>query len=52
MEGAGLVRSRREGRERIFRLEEARLRDAGRHLQRISREWDEALARLKALVEE
>lgn len=49
--GAGLVRSRRQGRERIWELEPARLEDAHQILQRLSRQWDEALDRLKAFVE-
>lgn len=48
---AGLVRSRREGRERIWELEPKRLDDAHRYLERISRQWDEALERLRAFVE-
>ena len=49
--GAGLVRSRREGRERIWELEPTRLDDAHRYLEGISRQWDETLGRLKAFVE-
>ncbi len=48
---AGLVRSRRHGRERIWALEPQRLADAHEHLDRISRQWDDALGRLKAFVE-
>ena len=48
---AGLVRSRRQGRERIWELEPQRLDEAHRHLERIARQWDDALNRLKALVE-
>jgi DNA-binding transcriptional ArsR family regulator len=48
---AGLVKSVRRGRERIWALESARLADAHEHLDRISRQWDDALARLKSLVE-
>ena len=47
----GLVRSRRRGRERIWELEPRRLADAHRYLNHISREWDDALARLKNFVE-
>jgi DNA-binding transcriptional ArsR family regulator len=49
---AGLVRSSRAGRERIWSLEPKRLAEAGRHLEHISRQWDAALLRLKALVED
>ncbi len=48
---AGLVRSRRQGRERIWELEPRRLDDAHHYLDRLSRQWDEALDRLKAFVE-
>lgn len=48
---AGLVRSSRRGRERIWELQPRRLADAHAYLDRISREWDQALARLKAFVE-
>ena len=48
---AGLVRSRRQGRERIWELEPKRLDDAHHYLERISRQWDDALNRLKAIVE-
>ncbi len=49
---AGLVRSRRSGRERIWELETRRLAEARRYLDQISRRWDEAIDRLKAFVEE
>jgi DNA-binding transcriptional ArsR family regulator len=51
LSGAGLVRSRRQGRERIWELEPGRLDDARRHLEGLSRQWDETLGRLKAFVE-
>ncbi|MCH9680983.1 MAG: metalloregulator ArsR/SmtB family transcription factor [Deltaproteobacteria bacterium] len=51
LDAAGLVRSHREGRERIWRLCPDRLDDAHAFLDRISTEWDEALERLRALVE-
>lgn len=49
---AGLVRDVRCGRERLFALEPASLLEARRALDSISRQWDEALSRLKALVEQ
>jgi len=52
LEEVGLVRGVRRGRENVFELEPQRLNDARRALKRISRQWDAALARLKALVEE
>ena len=52
LEGAGLLQATRVGRERFWLLERARLDEAQRALARISEQWDEALARLKDLVEE
>jgi DNA-binding transcriptional ArsR family regulator len=49
---AGLVTDRRRGRERIWQVEPDRLDDARSYLDRISRQWDGALGRLKALVED
>jgi DNA-binding transcriptional ArsR family regulator len=51
LEQAGLVRSMRAGRERIWELETRRLAEAGHWLAVISTQWDEALGRLKVLVE-
>jgi DNA-binding transcriptional ArsR family regulator len=48
---AGLVRGSRHGRERIWELEPARLADAREYLEGISRQWDDALERLKGFVE-
>ena len=49
--GAGLVHDVRRGRERIWELDPGRLGEAGRRLDQISKHWDEALARLKKMVE-
>lgn len=51
LEGAGLVRGRRHGRESLWELEPTRLESAREFLDRISHEWDVALARLKLFVE-
>jgi DNA-binding transcriptional ArsR family regulator len=48
---AGLVHGMRRGRERIWELDPKRLDDAGRWLDQVSKRWDEALGRLKKLVE-
>lgn len=48
---AGLVNSSREGRERIWAIEPKRLEDAHAYLDRISRQWDDALERLRAFIE-
>jgi len=50
--GAGLARGMRQGRERLWELEPQPLQDARRFLDLISRQWDEALGRLKASVED
>ena len=49
---AGIVRGFRNGREQLWELERRRLDHAKRSLDTIGRQWDGALARLKALVEE
>jgi DNA-binding transcriptional ArsR family regulator len=49
---AGLVRDVRRGRERIFELEPRRLEKARRVLDQISSDWDAAINRLKAFVED
>jgi len=49
---AGLVRNHRRGRETIWELEPKRLEKARRSLDQISAEWDSAINRLKAFVED
>lgn len=49
---AGLVRSERQGRERIWTLEPKRIDDVRTYLAQISQQWDDALNRLRAAVEE
>jgi hypothetical protein len=49
---AGLVRGERQGREVVWALEPERLDEARKWLDVVSRRWDEALDRLKALVED
>jgi DNA-binding transcriptional ArsR family regulator len=48
---AGLARSSRVGRERIWELETKRLSEARRYLDQISHDWDAAISRLRAFVE-
>jgi DNA-binding transcriptional ArsR family regulator len=48
---AGVVRDLRVGRERVWQLEPGQLEEARRTLEIIGREWDMALAKLKAFVE-
>jgi DNA-binding transcriptional ArsR family regulator len=51
LQGAMIVHSARTGREIRFALRPEPLHDAGAYLQRVSAQWDDTLARLKALVE-
>ena len=54
LESAGLVRgeAREGGRQRLWAIQSRRLREARLYLDRISEQWDGALARLKRFVEE
>ena len=52
LEDAGLVGSTRSGRESSWRLLPGGLADARARLDRISKQWDAALDRLRAFVEE
>lgn len=49
---AGLVTATRLGRDSLWQLEPQRLAEARRVLQSISEQWDAALGRLRALVED
>jgi len=51
LEEAGLVRSGRAGRERIWELQTRRLAQVRRYLDQISEQWDTTLQRLSAFVE-
>jgi DNA-binding transcriptional ArsR family regulator len=48
----GLVKDSRRGRERIWELEPKRIEKARRYLDQISGDWDDAIGRLKAFVED
>lgn len=48
---AELVRGHKVGRERRWQLEPARLAEAKVALDQIGRQWEEALVRLKVLIE-
>jgi hypothetical protein len=52
MEQAGLIRSHRDGREVIWELQKRRLSVAQNYLNQISRHWDQAIEKLRVLVEE
>lgn len=51
LDEAGLVHGARRGRERIWQVDTARVSEAGRFLDAISRRWDERLDRLTKFVE-
>jgi DNA-binding transcriptional ArsR family regulator len=48
---AGLVSSRRAGRERVWAIETRRLEEVRRYLEQIAAQWDDALGRLRKFVE-
>ena len=48
---AGFVRGARHGRERIWELNTNQLTEARRYLELVSQRWDDALGRLRSLVE-
>src|SRR3954469_13772556 len=52
LETAGVISSKRHGREVLWELESSRLDEAKKWLDVISPQWDEALGRLKAFVED
>jgi DNA-binding transcriptional ArsR family regulator len=49
---AGVVRSVRVGRESLFELEPRPIEEVRNYLDEVSRQWDDALARMKAPVED
>jgi len=51
LEGAGVVRSTRSGREALYELQPRPIEDARAYLDRIAQQWDDALNRLKSFVE-
>lgn len=48
---AGLIESERSGRECIYELQPKRLAQVKRHLDIIAAQWDDAIERLRKLVE-
>ena len=52
LERAGVVASRRQGRENRYSLEPDGIEPARHFLERASAQWDDAIRRLKAFVEE
>ena len=51
LEGAGMVHSAREGRESLFEFNPQAVIGLKEYIDLVSVEWDQALARLKDLVE-
>ena len=51
LEDVSIVRGVRTGRETLFQLDPAPLRIARDYADVVSQQWDQALSRLKALVE-
>jgi DNA-binding transcriptional ArsR family regulator len=51
LQSAGLVRSARTGRESRFELDPTPMNELKEYLSRVSQQWDQALSRLKSLVE-
>jgi len=49
--GAGLACSKRTGREQLWSLDERRLEQARKFLDRLSRQWDERLGNLRTMLE-
>jgi DNA-binding transcriptional ArsR family regulator len=52
LERAGIVHSIRTGRESLFKFDPEPIHEINEFLSRVSEQWDEALGRLKAFVEE
>jgi DNA-binding transcriptional ArsR family regulator len=51
LENAGVVHSVRIGRESLFEFRLEPLKELQSYLERVSAQWDDALARLKSFVE-
>ena len=51
LQKAGMVHSTRSGREALFSLDPEPMQQMQDYLDRVSRQWDHALARLKSFVE-
>lgn len=52
LERAGIVRSARAGREHLYEFRPAPIADVTRYLDEVAGQWDGALSRLKAFVED
>jgi DNA-binding transcriptional ArsR family regulator len=52
LERAGIVRCVHAGRESLFEFEQKSIEEMKEYLDFVSRQWDQALSRLKAFVED
>jgi DNA-binding transcriptional ArsR family regulator len=52
LQSVGLVHGLRSGRESLFRFNPEPVEEMQRYLERVSRQWDPILERLKSFVEE
>jgi len=52
LQGAGVVNSVRSGRENLFAFDPEPIEKIRSHLDRVSQQWDQTLARLQSFVEE
>jgi DNA-binding transcriptional ArsR family regulator len=51
LQGAGIVRCRRSGRESLFEFDSRPIEELRKYLELVSGQWDQALGRLKLFVE-
>jgi len=51
LEHAGVVHSVRSGRENLFAFDPEPIQEIKKYLDAVSEQWDQALSRLKSLVE-
>lgn len=51
LEDAGLVRSRKVGRENVFEFEPAPMQQARSYIEEVCAKWDDALERLRKMVD-
>jgi DNA-binding transcriptional ArsR family regulator len=52
LEGAGIVRNIRSGRESLFEFHPEPMEEIKKYLDLVSEQWDQALSRLKSFVED
>ncbi|HNP35370.1 MAG TPA: metalloregulator ArsR/SmtB family transcription factor [Woeseiaceae bacterium] len=51
LQDAGIINGRRVGRERRFTIRPDPIKQASEYLKRVSNQWDNSIARLRATVE-